>query len=206
MKAILKTISGFMLVVAIAAGYMMSAGIYNIGATDKHWLITEKLIEWMRNNSIAVRANVLEVPTMEETEYLAIGATHYDAMCTICHLAPGQELTELAQGLYPQAPVFHQRKLPVGTDAIETQTKAYFWVIKNGIKMTAMPAWGLTHDDETIWAMALFVQKLENMSADQYQKLINKHSNSDDHEHKHEHAHSHQKNGYDSHHQNKDID
>lgn len=206
MKAILKTISGFMLVVAIAAGYMMSAGIYNIGATDKHWLITEKLIEWMRNNSIAVRANVLEVPTIEETEYLAIGATHYDAMCTICHLAPGQELTELAQGLYPQAPVFHQRKLPVGTDAIETQTKAYFWVIKNGIKMTAMPAWGLTHDDETIWAMALFVQKLENMSADQYQKLINKHSNSDDHEHKHEHAHSHQKNGYDSHHQNKDID
>lgn len=201
-----------MLVVAIAAGYMMSAGIYNIGATDKHWLITEKLIEWMRNNSIAARANVLEVPTMEETEYLATGATHYDAMCTICHLAPGQELTELAQGLYPQAPVFHQRKSPAGTDAIETQTKAYFWVIKNGIKMTAMPAWGLTHDDETIWAMALFVQKLENMSADQYQKLISKHSNSDDHEHKHkhehehEHAHSHQKNGYDSHHQNKDID
>lgn len=206
MKAILKTISGFMLVAAIAAGYMMSTGIYNIGATDKHWLITEKLIEWMRNNSIAARANVLEVPTMEETEYLTTGATHYDAMCTICHLAPGQELTELAQGLYPQAPVFHQRKLPAGTDAIETQTKAYFWVIKNGIKMTAMPAWGLTHDDETIWAMALFVQKLENMSADQYQKFISKHSNSDDHEHKHEHAHSHQKNGYDSHHQNKGID
>lgn len=206
MKVILKTILGFMLVVAIIAGYAISAGTYNIAATDKHWLITEKLIEWMRNNSIAARANALEAPILEETEYLTIGATHYDAMCTICHLVPGQALTELAQGLYPQPPVFYQRKLPANTDAIETQTKAYFWIIKNGIKMTGMPAWGLTHDDETIWAMALFVQKLGNMSADQYQKLINKHSDSDDHEHKHEHAHSHQKNGYDSHHQNKNID
>ncbi|MCP5246418.1 MAG: c-type cytochrome [Burkholderiales bacterium] len=200
MKAILKTISGFMLVVAIAAGYMMSAGVYNIAATDKHWLITEKLIEWMRNNSIAARADELEVPIMEETKYLTTGAAHYDAMCTICHLAPGQELTELAQGLYPQAPVFYQRKLPAGTDAIESQTKAYFWVIKNGIKMTAMPAWGLTHDDETIWAMAFFVQQLGTMSVDQYHELISKYGGSDDHEHKHDHNHNHQ-NEHDFYHQ-----
>ncbi|MDC8444594.1 MAG: cytochrome c [Nitrosomonas sp.] len=206
MKAILKTISGFMLVAAIAAGYVMSAGVYNIAATDKHWLITEKLIEWMRNNSIAARADALEVPIMEETEYLATGAAHYDAMCTICHLAPGQELTELAQGLYPQAPLFHQRKSLTDTDAIENQAKTYFWVIKNGIKMTAMPAWGLTHDDETIWAMAFFIQQLGNMSADEYHKLISKHGDSDGHEHQHDHHNHNHQDGYDSHHQDKDID
>lgn len=208
MKAILKTISGFMLVAAIAAGYVMSAGVYNIAATDKHWLITEKLIEWMRNNSIAARADALEVPIMEETEYLTTGAAHYDAMCTICHLAPGQELTELAQGLYPQAPLFHQRKSLTDTDAIENQAKTYFWVIKNGIKMTAMPAWGLTHDDETIWAMAFFIQQLGNMSADEYHKLISKHGDgdSDGHEHQHDHHNHNHQDGYDSHHQDKDID
>lgn len=205
MKAILITISGFMLVVAIAAGYVMSAGVYNIAATDKHWLITEKLIEWMRNNSIAARADELEVPIMEETEYLTTGAVHYDAMCTICHLAPGQKLTELAQGLYPQAPVFYQRKSLADTDAIENQAKTYFWIIKNGIKMTAMPAWGLTHDDETIWAMTFFVQQLGNMSADEYQKLISEHGDSDGHEHQHDHNHNHQ-NGHDSYHHDKESD
>lgn len=205
MKAILITISGFMLVVAIAAGYVMSAGVYNIAATDKHWLITEKLIEWMRNNSIAARADELEVPIMEETKYLTTGAVHYDAMCTICHLAPGQKLTELAQGLYPQAPVFYQRKSLADTDAIENQAKTYFWIIKNGIKMTAMPAWGLTHDDETIWAMTFFVQQLGNMSADEYQKLISKHGDSDGHEHQHDHNHNHQ-NGHDSYHHDKESD
>jgi mono/diheme cytochrome c family protein len=202
MKAILKTISGFILVATIAAGYVMSTGTYNIAANEKHWLITEKLIEWMRNNSIAARAKVLEVPIMKETEYLATGAAHYDAMCTVCHLSPGQALTELAQGLYPQAPVFYQRKSLTDTDAIATQAKAYFWIIKNGIKMTAMPAWGLTHDDETIWAMTFFVQQLGDMSADQYRNLISKHGDSEDHKHGHGHNHEHQ-NEHDPHHGNR---
>ncbi len=199
MKTIIQTISGFLLIAAIVAGYVMSTGVYNIAATEKHWLITEKLIEWMRNNSITARADALEVPNMQETEYLTIGAAHYDAMCTICHLSPGDEPIELALGLYPQAPVFYQRQLLTDAHAIETQAKAYFWVIKNGLKMTAMPAWGLTHDDETIWAMTFFVQQLGGMSADQYRDLISTHGNNDGHEHKHGHDHSSQ-HKQDSHH------
>lgn len=191
MKALLKAVAGLLLITVIVAGYVISTGLYNIAANEKHWTITEKLIEWVRNNSIAARANLLEVPVMEETKYLTAGATHYDAMCVICHLAPGRAPTELSQGLYPQAPVFYQRKSLADTDAIKTQAKAYFWVIKNGIKMTAMPAWGLTHDDQTIWAIAFFVQQIGDMSADQYRNLISKHDGSDNHEHKHGHDQSH---------------
>jgi mono/diheme cytochrome c family protein len=94
--------------------------------------------------------------------------------------------TELSIGLYPQAPVFHQRE-PIA-DQIDklAHSKEYFWVIKNGLKMTAMPAWGLSHDDDTIWAMTAFVLKLNGMTAEQYKDLVEstKHSS-------HDHAHDH---------------
>jgi mono/diheme cytochrome c family protein len=193
----MKTIIGLLLAAVLVAGYVMGTGVYNMAATEKHWMITEKLIEWMRINSIAARANELEIPALDESESLSVGALHYNAMCTGCHLSPGQEPTELAQGLYPQAPVFHQRTPLTDIEALQKQTKSYFWVIKNGIKMTAMPAWGLTHDDETIWAMAFFVQKLEGMPASTYDELTH---TSDDSHHQHEHAHDHQHEQRDEHH------
>jgi len=189
MKTIMRTALSLMLAATIAVGYVLSTGVYNMAATEKHWLVTEKLIEWMRINSIAARADDLQIPEMDNPDYLTVGAVHYDAMCTGCHLAPGLEPTELAQGLYPQAPVFDQRQPLGSTEAIEQQARAYFWVIKNGIKMTAMPAWGLTHDDETLWAMAFFVQQLSGMPIDQYRKLTHPVNQDNDHDHAHSHEH-----------------
>ena len=47
-----------------------------------------------------------------------------------------------------------------------------FWVTKNGIKMTGMPAFGLTHSDEKIWNIVAFVQTLPTLSANQYQQMV----------------------------------
>ena len=46
-----------------------------------------------------------------------------------------------------------------------------FWVIKNGVKMTGMPAWGPTHSDAKLWAIVAFLEKLPQMSAQQYQEM-----------------------------------
>jgi hypothetical protein len=43
-----------------------------------------------------------------------------------------------------------------------------FWTIKHGIKMSAIPAWGKSHDDEAIWNMVAFVRKAPGMSAPDY--------------------------------------
>jgi mono/diheme cytochrome c family protein len=62
------------------------------------------------------------------------GAAEYDDMCSGCHLAPGQEKTEISKGLYPSPP-----ELSRGNDLNPAEQ---FWVLKHGIKMTGMPAWG----------------------------------------------------------------
>lgn len=160
----------------------LNLGAYNILATDKHWAVTEAVIGWIRESSIKARAKDVKAPALDDRNRLSTGAGNYDAMCTACHSAPGREPTELAQGLYPQAPVFHERGAEANDEQALNRAKEHFLVIKHGIKMTGMPAWGLTHDDETIWAMVAFIRKLSGMTTEQYRELT---ASSPGHHHKH---------------------
>jgi len=85
-------------------------------------------------------------------------------MCTGCHLGPGVERSELSQGLYPAAP-----ELAHGDELTATEQ---FWVIKHGVKLTAMPAWGKTHNDQLIWDMVAFIRQLPKMNPAQYQAEV----------------------------------
>ena len=66
-------------------------------------------------------------------------------MCTGCHLAPGVGDNEMRQGLYPKPPNLTERR--------NRSPAQSFWIIKHGLKMSGMPAWGVTHDDESIWGL-----------------------------------------------------
>jgi mono/diheme cytochrome c family protein len=48
-----------------------------------------------------------------------------------------------------------------------------FWIIKHGIKMSAMPAWGKTLDDTAIWELVAFVRKMPEMTPETYAELSN---------------------------------
>jgi mono/diheme cytochrome c family protein len=72
--------------------------------------------------------------------------------------------TEISQGLYPPAP-----ELTHGSDLSPAEE---FWVIKHGLKMTGMAAWGKTHDDTLVWNMVAFLQKMPKLSPEQYKALV----------------------------------
>lgn len=72
--------------------------------------------------------------------------------------------TEISRGLYPRAPELRRGS--------RTTPAEDFWVVKNGIKMTGMPAWGVAHDDEILWDVVAFLRKLPELTADQYQALV----------------------------------
>ncbi len=151
-------------ILALGAAFIY-AGIYNIGADVYHARGTTAMIESMRERSIAVRASDIKPPAdLGSADRIAAGAGLYAEMCTGCHLAPGMAPTELSQGLYPQAPVFKGKS--------DHGPGEQFWAIKHGIKLTAMPAWGVTHSDDLVWNMVAFVQKLPGMSQADYDKLV----------------------------------
>lgn len=155
-----------LIVLAVGAIVFVYSGIYNIGADDPHTKPVFTLLQTLRDRSIHVRARDIQVPDLSDSSLILKGAGQYDAMCTQCHLTPGQQNSELRPGLYPQPPNLAQGGPMDPRDA--------FWVIKHGIKMSAMPAWGESHDDAALWSLVAFLQKLPDMTPQQYQDIVAK--------------------------------
>ena len=153
------------LLVAAVAGAIAYAGVYNIGADAPHSRIVYWSLETIRDRAIANYSSGIAVPKdLNDPKRIAVGAGLYAEMCSGCHLAPGMEKTEISQGLYPQAP-----ELARGAEHSPAQQ---FWMIKHGVKLSAMPAWGRTHDDTLIWDMVAFIRQLPKLSPEQYQAVV----------------------------------
>ena len=147
------------------AGIVIYVGSYDIGADSPHTRPVYWLIEQLRDRSIAVRARNVSVPAkLADMKRLQSGAGLYTEMCSGCHLAPGLEKSEISQGLYPKAPELFREP--------QRSAREQFWIIKHGVKLTAMPAWGKTHSDELIWDMVAFVRQLPKMTPAQYQAAL----------------------------------
>ena len=154
------------LVATGAAGLVyVYSGAYDVAADVPHTRLVYWLLDTARDRAVAVRARSVQVPgDLAGPARISAGAGLYADMCSGCHLAPGMAKTEISQGLYPAAP-----ELAHGTDLTEAQE---FWIIKHGIKMTGMAAWGKTHNDMLIWDMVAFLQKLPSLSPDAYKALV----------------------------------
>jgi mono/diheme cytochrome c family protein len=151
-------------------------GVYNVAADEPHWKLVFKLMDTLREHSIAARAAGIQVPPLDDAGMLLAGGADYNEMCTGCHLRPGVDDSEVRDAMYPQPPNLTQVKR---VDPAQT-----FWIIKHGMKMSGMPAWGATHDDQRIWAIVAFLQQLPRLSPDQYQILTARRaSDASDHSH-----------------------
>ena len=161
---------------ALGIGYVYS-GFYPMGADTRHNQVTYKLLETLREKSIARSASDIVVPDLTSADLLLVGGPDYNDMCTTCHLKPGMTESDMSIGLYPAPPnLTSSNKYDDSLDS-ETAAKRNFWIIKHGIKASGMPAWGLTHDDERIWAMVAFLKSLPTLSEDQYQILTTRSQN-----------------------------
>ena len=154
-----------LVVIAGVAGAFIYTGVYNIAADAPHSKLVTVALDQLRERAIVRRARDVVAPAdLASAKRIATGAAMYREMCSGCHLGPGVARSEISEGLYPPAP-----ELARGSahDAAEQ-----YWIIKHGIKLSAMPAWGRTHDDQLIWDMVAFLRALPKLSPEQYQAAL----------------------------------
>ena len=159
-----RLVAGALLALLAIVAVAIYAGLYNIAADVPHTPPVYWLLETVRDRSVAARARDIVPNDLDDANRISKGAGQYAEMCSGCHLAPGMKRTEISRGLYPRAPELRRK-----TNLTPAEQ---FWVVKHGVKMTGMPAWGVTHDDDLLWDVVAFVRKLPELTPEQYETLV----------------------------------
>jgi mono/diheme cytochrome c family protein len=98
-------------------------------------------------------ARGLEAPAFGQTS-VDEGFGTYSGSCAACHRVRGRTPTEIGRGLYPPAPDLGSGSVQLWSDG------ELFWIIKNGIRLTGMPAFGDIHSDGEIWDLVHYLRSL----------------------------------------------
>ena len=149
--------------IATAAGVIFS-GLFNVGATVVDFPPLNWLLVTVREGSIKRQARDIVAPPLDDPAQRDRGFRIYREDCVMCHTPVGRAAQAMAVGFNPQAPGF-------GKDADKMSAAELFWVTKNGIRFTGMPAWGPSHSDQEIWDVVAFMLTLPKMNAADYDVL-----------------------------------
>lgn len=155
---------------ALGGILFLYSGVFPIGADEHHTRPVHWALETLRERAILAASADIDVPALNDPEMLMSGGQDYNDMCAGCHLKPGKNTSDLNQGLYPQPPNLAMASANAPADPARAAARQ-FWIIKHGVKASGMPAWGYSHDDQRIWSMVAFLQRLPTLTPDQYQIL-----------------------------------
>src|SRR2546425_3668791 len=95
-------------------------------------------------------------PMPASEENLIAGAKLYRQMCSRCHGASRESDNSYGRSFYPPAP-----QLPL--NRMSYTDSEMFWIVKHGIRNTAMLAWGNLLSDDEIWQVVTLIRKFDSL-------------------------------------------
>lgn len=164
MKFLLGVVFGVVLV-ALGTAAVVYTGSFNTAATIPPSRIEKRIATLALDKSVAKRAPARTNPLPATPETLREGLKEYREYCVVCHGAPGVDPGAIGKGLNPGAPDLSLPRVQARTDA------QLFWITSEGIRMTGMPAFGPTHDENEIWHMVAFLRHLPELTDEEASRL-----------------------------------
>jgi len=154
-----KFIAGivFAVVAAVLALVICARGGHlavNADATPgiiEHWLASTAL-----DAAVEHHAPQAQNPVPKTDANLIEGMKLYAMNCGLCHGGLDRKPNVMGGAFYPPAPQIIVRGMPDPEWQI-------FYVIKHGVRLTAMPAWGKVLRDEDLWKITAFVKNVNQL-------------------------------------------
>ncbi len=164
-RLIVKTAVSTLLAAGVTAGAaglaLLYGGWYNIGATAQHFPFVYTVLEEGMANSVRHHARDVQVPRLGGEQQLRLGAAVYRDKCLQCHGGPGVAQSTIGMSMQPIPG-------PLVDATQHWEARELYWITKNGIKMSGMPAWEYHLGEDEIWAVVAFVRAMPAMSAQDF--------------------------------------
>ncbi|MFW5815769.1 MAG: c-type cytochrome [Wenzhouxiangella sp.] len=148
------------------AGWIILGGRFDVAVAAQLPQPVHDLIHLTRVNAVRREVRGLDAEPVDlDDDSVLLGAVRgFESMCTDCHQRPGGQPPALARSLNP-APA------DLSEAAAKRSVQELFWVTKHGIRMSAMPAWGTSREDEELWAIAALIARFPQLTAQDYERL-----------------------------------
>jgi thiosulfate dehydrogenase len=162
MKPILLAAISFLvglLVLPLVIYLYLSFGKPPVAAADTPFPFEARIVK------IPLRARIeREIPAASPIaatdENLNQGAGIYEDKCEVCHGVTG-EPSAIGNSMFPNAPQLWAKKKSGAVGVSNDPVGAIYWKIKNGIRLTGMPAYGKALTDQQIWQVTLLLSRAD---------------------------------------------
>ncbi len=164
MTRILGALAVLVLAAALGTGVFVWSGWYDISANVQHTQPVYTLLEKTMHRSVKRRAAGIEPPALDAPALVSRGAACYVDKCLQCHGGPGVAQAEIGRSMQPLPG-------PLVDASAKWRASELYWITRNGIKMSGMPAWQHRLPDADLWALVAFMQRLPTLTAAEFRGL-----------------------------------
>lgn len=121
----------------------------------------------IRHLAIPIEKRNAENPVPPGPEVLKEARAHFADHCAVCHANDGSGQTPIGKNVYPKAPDLRLN------DTQSLSDGELFWVIHNGIRFTAMPAWGSSEPEKDLdsWKLVRFIRHLPQLTREELDEM-----------------------------------
>jgi len=113
----------------------------------------------IRGRAIPSRYKTLKNPVASTPEVIHAGMAHWADHCAACHANNGNGDTVYGKTMYPRPPDMRQK------DTQELSDGELYYTIKNGVRLSGMPAFGDPGDDDMdSWKLVSFIRHLPQLT------------------------------------------
>ena len=152
---------GFMIVlfVAIICALYASRMVHRGFSTRvEPGAVESSLAMTMRDMAIPSRYKAMKNPVAVTPEVIHDGMAHWTDHCATCHANNGSSDTMYGKAMYPRPPDMRQK------DTQEMSDGELYYTIKNGVRLSGMPAFGDPGDDDVdSWKLVAFIRHLPQL-------------------------------------------
>jgi cytochrome c553 len=153
--------------VAVAGMGMFVLGSHGFSANQPPSAAERWFARKVRSAAVPGDARALANPVANSPEVQTEARAHWADHCAGCHANDGSGDALMGKRTYPPAPDMRLADTQQMTDG------ELFYIIQNGIRFSAMPAWGggSGHDEQASWKLVLFIRHLPNLTMEEKKEM-----------------------------------